>query len=95
MILDKLDFRKEWGAIVNQIQDIVCRIFDDDELEIYLKRSAADLRSTEGMDGILFNFHYFDWREFDTKKKEIVAAYLEYFTDEQLERIDRALKENK
>lgn len=91
MVVERLDFSQDFGFLLNKIQNIVLEDFSKEEINDYVIKSSRDAEQTEDLDGILLNGHYFDWREFDTRKREIVSAYLEYFTDEQLERIDLAL----
>ena len=81
----------EWGVVLNELQDKAEDALSKKEFNTYLIKSSKDLDKCEGMDGILLNGHYFDWREFQFKAKEIVHAWLDYFDPHQLELIYNSL----
>lgn len=94
MIVEKFNQKiklGDWGKVLNSIQSAAEEVLDEKEFDSYLTKSNKDADDCDGMDGILFNGKYFDWREFKTKAKEIVLAYLKYFNDSQLKRIANKL----
>lgn len=90
-IISTGDFKGDWGAVCNYIQDVAETVLTNKEWNDYLLTSVADAETCNDMDGVLLNGQYFDWRECYTKIEEITKAYLDYFTDEQLERIENAI----
>ena len=86
-IIAKLNLNKGWGKCLNVIQDIAEKVLPKKEWLSYLKSSWEDAQACKGMDGVLLNGQYFDWRQFETHSREIVLAYLNYFSDEQLQLI--------
>ena len=78
-----------WGKVLNFIQEIALHKLSKKSVDEYLKRSNEDSDECEGMDGILLNNYYFDWREFSYKAKEIVSAYLDYFSTTDLQTISQ------
>ena len=83
-ILEKVDLRQEFGAILNYIQDVAYDNLPTKSVNRFLKESREDAMECEGTDYLLLNGQVFDWKEFDYKKKEIVLAYLDYFTGREL-----------
>ena len=90
-ILNKLDWSKDWGKLCNQIQKIVATHFSDKDWNDYHNKSMKDLDECRDSDFVVFNSHYFDWKEFDYNKRAIVSAYLLYFNDKQLKLIGEKL----
>ena len=86
-IIAKLNLKKGWGKCLNLIQSIAEYVLPSDEWERYLAAATQDAKECEGMDGLLLNGQYFDWKEFDYRCGEIVSAYLDYFNDTQLKLI--------
>ena len=75
LIINKLEkTHGGWGAILNRIQDAAEIALPKKNFETYLKKANVEQEKTEGSDGVLFNGEYFDWREFDSKRLEIVRA---------------------
>jgi len=81
----------DWGAILNELQDIACDNLPQKSVNRFLKASNADAQKCEDMDCILLNGQVFDWRLFDTHGEEIINAFLDYFTQEELEIIGNKL----
>ena len=90
IILCKVNL-KDWGRALNKLQDVAEKVLPKKEFKSYLIKSNADMDKCDGMDGILLNGEYFDWREFTYKQKEIVSAWLRYFDEDQLMKIAKAL----
>ena len=79
--------KEGWGAVLNSIQDVACEHLTKKSVTRYHIKSNFDAQMCEGMDGIILNGRYFDWREFKSKAREIVNAYLDYFNERELETI--------
>ena len=90
IILAKVDI-SDWGKALNKIQDVAEEVLTEKEFVEYLHKTHRDNRACDGMDGQLFNGEYFDWKEFGYKQKEIVGAFLKYFSEDQLQKIANAL----
>ena len=86
-LLEKLNLNFTWGKILNKIQNVMLSCLDNEASNKILEREMEDTQLTEGMDCIIFNGQYFDWREFNTRKIDIVLAYLDYFNSNELELI--------
>lgn len=78
----------DMGQALNLIQDIAERVLSKKRWEEYLIASSNDANECEGMDGILLNGEYFDWKEFGWNKNSIIKAYLRYFTEEEIKEIN-------
>lgn len=79
------------GAALNHIQDVAEQILSEERWDSFLIATNVDASECEGMDGMLLNGEYFDWREFEFKKNEIIRAFLRYFTYEEIASIAKAL----
>ena len=79
------------GKALNTIQDVAERVLSKRRWRQYLIDSSKDAKECDGLDGILLNGEYFDWREFTRKKDDMVKAYLRYFTDDELTLIANAM----
>ena len=90
-ILSKVDLNEDFGKTLNYLQDVAEKVLTKREFNRYLKVSNRDIQECDGMDGILFNGQYFDWKEFNYKQREIVSAWLGYFSPDQLHKIAMAL----
>ena len=86
-IIAKLNLMIGFGKCLNFIQNIAECVLSKKEWKEYLIASNKDAQACDGMDGILLNGRYFDWRKFDSHCEEIVLAYLDYFNDAQLKLI--------
>lgn len=91
VILNKVSNNKSFGFTLNHLQDVAEQVLSKKEFHTYLVKSSLDANMCEGMDGILLNGQYFDWRTFDFKQREIVSAWLDYFGEDQLMKIANAL----
>lgn len=90
-ILKKINPKSDIGKILNHLQDVAEQVLSEKEFHKYLVKSCKDMDECEGMDGMLINGQYFDWREFNFKQCEMVYAWLGYFTDKQIARIGSAM----
>lgn len=81
-----------WGAILNRIQEAAEQVLPMKSLEDYINKAVKDEAASEGTDGVIFNGEYFDWREFDAKRVQIVKAYMKYFTTGELNMIYTQLR---
>lgn len=90
-ILNRVNLKQNFGYTLNHLQDVAEKVLSEKEFHIYLVKSSKDASECDGMDGILLNGKYFDWRTFSFKQREIVSAWLDYFTNQQLEKIANAL----
>lgn len=79
------------GYSLNHIQDVAEQTLSKKRWHQYLIASNNDAEQCDGMDGLLLNGEYFDWRSFGPKKDNIVRAYLRYFTENELTKIALAL----
>lgn len=77
----------DMGYSLNHIQDAAEQVLSKKRWQEYLEASNSDADKCEGMDGILLNGEYFDWRSFGPQKNNIVRAFLRYFTDSEIEKI--------
>ena len=85
-ILEKVNLKRDFGYVLNELQDIACENLSKRSVNNYLRASCRDANACEGMDGMLINGHYWDWKEF-FKVREIVSAWLDYFTESELQTI--------
>ena len=90
-LLKHLNMNQSWGEICNQVQDAAEKALTDAAWNTYIRKANHDLEQCEGSDFVLMNGQYFDWKEFDSKKTEIVLAFLEYFSGTDLYRISKCL----
>ena len=90
-ILDVVDMSGGWGTACNKIQDAAYEVLSVKDWNDVSSRVDKDLEISEGSDFIMMNNHYFDWKEFDQRKVDIVRAYLLYYSPEQLVKIHRYL----
>lgn len=93
LIINKLEATHGgWGAILNRIQEAAEQVLPMKSLEDYINKAVKDEAASDGTNGVIFNGEYFDWREFDAKRVQIVKAYMKYFTTGELNMIYRQLK---
>ena len=81
----------DMGHALNHIQDAAEQVLSESHWMRYLRASNRDYNACEGMDGILLNGEYFDWKVFETQKDDIVRAFLRYFDDSDIALIANAL----
>ena len=86
IILTKLK-KLNMGKSLNLLQDIAERVLSKRRWREYLIASSKDAQECEDMDGLLINGEYFDWKEFEFNKNNIIRAYLRYFTEEEVKEI--------
>ncbi len=86
--------RGDWGKVLNILQEIAEKVLSENEFKHYVNKSVSDAGRCVGMDGILINGHYFDWKDFDKKSEDIVLAWLDYFTPSEVKRIANYKEEN-
>ena len=75
------------GQALDFIQSIAEHVLSKRRWRQYLIASSQDAEECDGMDGILLNGEYFDWKEFEWNKNKIILAYLRYFTEEEIRNI--------
>lgn len=93
LIINKLESTHGgWGAILNRIQEAAEQVLPMKSLEDYINKAVKDEAASDGTNGVFFNGEYFDWKEFDAKRVQIVKAYMKYFTTGELNMIYRQLK---
>lgn len=93
LIINKLESTHGgWGAILNRIQEAAEQVLPMKSLEDYINKAVKDEAASDGTNGVIFNGEYFDWKEFDAKRVQIVKAYMKYFTTGELNMIYRQLK---
>ena len=80
-----------WGKVCNNIQDVAFDVLPEKSLIRYTKLSQKDIAICDGADFVVFNGQYFDWREFGYRSRDIVSAFLDYFTEQDLIKIEGAL----
>ena len=76
-----------WGYAANYLQEVAENALTAKEFRAYLMSSSKDMEECDGSDFIVFNGQYFDWKEFSYRSPEIINAFLDYFSDNQLERM--------
>lgn len=91
-IINLLDLSEGWGKACNKIQDAAYATMTVSQWNAFALRQERDMMKSEGSDFIIFNGHYYDWKEFNSKAAEIVMAYLSYFSESQLEKILKYLQ---
>ena len=91
MLLEKLNLKYSWGALCNEIQDVAQQVLTTEEWNVVAQAQDRDANICEDWDGVLFNGQYFDWKEFETKKLDILKAYLRYYTPRQQQLIEQAM----
>lgn len=91
MLLEKLNLKYSWGKLCNEIQNVARRVLPTNEWNDIAQAQDEDANDCYDMDGVLFNGQYFDWKEFETKKLEILKAYLRYYTPRQQQLIEQAM----
>lgn len=91
-ILNLVDMSGGWGPACNQIQDAAYKVLSVKDWNDVSSRVGEDLEISEGNDFITMNGRYFDWKEFDHRKVDIVYAYLLYYSPEQLVKIHSYLR---
>lgn len=86
MALVELNTKNNFGEWANLIQDIASEVpsMTDDHWNMIYDRMKADCDATEGQDGILINGSYYDWKQFDTQRNDMIRDYLKYFDDQTL-----------
>lgn len=82
---------RTWGEILNEIQDVAYDVLSSQEYLEYYYKAQADEVECQVQDGILLNGDYYDWKEFTTKKMDIISSWLNYFSEDSLEKIYKAL----
>ena len=85
--VEKLDL----GHALNHIQNTAEKVLSKRRWYQYLVASSKDAQECDGMDYLLINGQYFDWKEFGWNKNAIVMAFLEYFTNDEIKQIAVAL----
>lgn len=86
-IIDKTWTPLGWGVACSRIQDVAFDVLTDKELIKITKNSQKDFDECDGSDFLVMNGKYFDWKEFGYRYRDIIAAYLDYYTNDQLKLI--------
>ena len=89
-ILNHFKHNDNWGEVCNDIQDVAFEVLPESSLRRYTKLSQKDMAICDGSDFVTFNGQYFDWKEFTYRSRDIVSAFLNYFTEKDLLKIERA-----
>lgn len=76
---------KDWANTLNHLQEVAEESLEEKDYHSFLKKQSKDMKDCEGMDCLYLNGQAFDWKEFSYKGKEIVLAFLDYFTEPQLD----------
>lgn len=89
MALVELNQKNSFGEWANLIQDIAMDVpsMTEDHWDMIYDRMEADVQDTEGQDGILINGNYYDWRQFETQRNDMIRDYLRYFDDQTLKEV--------
>lgn len=90
-ILKQFNINGNWGEVCNDIQNIAFEVLPEKSLKKYNKLVGEDLEKCEGSDFVVFNGQYFDWKEFGYRSRDIVSAFLDYFSNTDLLKIAEAL----
>lgn len=80
------------GKVMNTLQDIAEKILSNKQLDKFFAAISKDYEECEGSDYMILNGHFFDWKEFDYKKVEMVNAFLSYFPAEKITDIENYIK---
>lgn len=89
-MLDKFE-EFDVGYILNKIQDSAEKVLSEDEFSDILDAANKDLEDCEGTDALYLNGDAYDWKEFELKKDAIIDSYLKYYSEDQLEKINKDL----
>ena len=81
---------KDLGKTLSDLQDTAFDLLDDKVLKKYSKAAQRDLDDCEGTDALYINGEAFDWKEFESRKVDIVKAWLRYFNDADASMLVRA-----
>ena len=86
MVLVELNQKNSFGEWANLIQDIASELptMTEDHWDRIYIRMQSDIDATEGTDGVLLNGQYYDWKEFTTKRNDMIRDYLRYYDDKTL-----------
>ena len=68
-----------WGKIFNFIQDVAEKTLTKKEFYKFLELTNNEVELCDGEDGHLVNGHYYDWKEFDIKRDDMVNDFLDIF----------------
>lgn len=90
------DKKNNWGKICNLLQNVAEIVLPKKQFEAYVRASNEDMAVCEGCDFVTFNGEYFDWKEFDYNRDNIIRAFLKYFSEsQQQEMFDWIMKQCK
>ena len=68
-----------WGKIFNFIQDVAGKTLTKKEFYRFLELVNEEADLCDGEDGQLVNGRYYDWREFNNKRDDMVNDFLDIF----------------
>lgn len=83
---------KTFGEAANEINDTAERVLSKAQFRKVLIKQNQDADDCEGMDGMFLNGEYFDWKQFEPRKDDMLRAFLRYFDTPQLELIANNLQ---
>lgn len=66
-----------WGAIFNYIQNTAEKVLTKKEFNKFLEITGNEFEQCDGQDGQLVNGVYYDWKEFQTKRDEMVCGFID------------------
>lgn len=81
----------DFGKSANYIQGIAWEVCPQSSIKRFARAMSKDAEDCDGMDGMLLNGDYYDWREFTWNKDAMITSFLGYFTDNELEKIAQAI----
>lgn len=66
-----------WGAIFNYIQNTAEKVLTKKEFNKFLEITGNEFEQCDGQDGQLVNGVYYDWKEFDYKRDEMICGFID------------------
>lgn len=85
-IIQKLGTRT-FGKAANKINRVAQEVLPKEQFHKITDKQNDDINECDGMDGMLLNGEYFDWKEFETRRDDMIKAFLRYFDTQQLQLI--------
>ena len=81
--LGKLNF----GKAANKINRVAQKVLPKAQFQRIVVKQNKDAEECDELDGALLNNEYFDWRVFETRRDDMIRAFLRYFDTPQLQLI--------
>ena len=85
-IIQKIGTRT-FGKAANRINRVAQKVLPKAQFQRIVVKQNKDVKECDGMDGMLLNNEYFDWKEFETRRDDMTRAFLRYFDTQQLQLI--------